>query len=173
MNALDPGTPDRARPRPPESKIFTRESLLAKLRERRPETVVFTNGCFDLLHRGHTEYLSAARALGDLLVVGLNTDASVGRLKGRGRPVTTEQDRALVLASLECVDAVTLFTEDTPLELVRALVPDVLVKGGDYAADDIVGADVVRAAGGRVVVLPFVGGRSTSDLIRRIRELAP
>jgi D-beta-D-heptose 7-phosphate kinase/D-beta-D-heptose 1-phosphate adenosyltransferase len=134
---------------------------------------VFTNGCFDLLHRGHTDYLVAARALGDLLIVGLNTDDSVRRLKGEGRPVTAGDDRARVLAALECVDAVTLFDEDTPLDLVTALVPDILVKGGDYEADDIVGADVVRTAGGRVVVLPFVAGRSTSDLIRRIREQAP
>ncbi len=160
-------------PRSPESKIFSRDALRGRLRRDRPATVVFTNGCFDLLHRGHTEYLFAARALGDLLVVGLNTDASVRRLKGEGRPVTPQEDRARVLAALECVDAVTLFDEETPLDLISALAPDVLVKGGDYRADDIVGADVVRAAGGRVVVLPFSAGHSTSDLIRRIREPVP
>lgn len=162
-----------AGPRGPESKIFARDALRERLRQHRPAAVVFTNGCFDLLHRGHTDYLAAARALGDLLIVGLNTDASVRRLKGEGRPVTPQEDRARVLAALECVDAVTLFDEDTPLDLIIALAPDVLVKGGDYRADDIVGAEVVRAGGGRVVVLPFSAGRSTSDLIRRIREPAP
>jgi rfaE bifunctional protein nucleotidyltransferase chain/domain len=167
------GEPASCAPRAPESKIFSRETLLARLGRPRAGTLVFTNGCFDLVHRGHTEYLAKARALGDRLVVGLNTDASVRRLKGSGRPVMPEEDRARVLASLECVDAVSLFAEDTPLELIRLLLPDVLVKGGDYDADAIVGADVVRAAGGRVVVLPFVAGRSTSDLIGRIQGLAP
>jgi len=164
----------RPGPRPPGSKIFTLDALRDRLGRDRPSTVVFTNGCFDLLHRGHTEYLAAARALGDFLVVGLNTDASVRRLdKGHGRPVTPQEDRAFIIAALECVDAVTLFDEDTPLDLVTALAPDILVKGGDYLEDEIVGADVVRARGGRVVVLPFVTGRSTTDLIRRIREPVP
>jgi D-beta-D-heptose 7-phosphate kinase/D-beta-D-heptose 1-phosphate adenosyltransferase len=169
-----PDPTGRPGPRSPESKIFTRDALRERLRRERPATVIFTNGCFDLLHRGHTDYLAAARELGDFLIVGLNTDDSVRRLdKGAGRPVTPEEDRARVLAALECVDVVTLFDEDTPLALIEALEPDVLVKGGDYREADIVGGDVVRAAGGRVVVLPYVAGRSTSELIRRIREPAP
>ena len=163
----------RPDPRAPESKILDRSTLVHRLAPPRDRAVVFTNGCFDLLHRGHTDYLAAARALGDFLVVGLNTDASVRRLKGPGRPIIPEGDRARILAALECVDAVTLFDEDTPAALITALVPDILVKGGDYEAETIAGADVVRAAGGRVVVLPFVAGRSTSELIRRIREQAP
>jgi D-beta-D-heptose 7-phosphate kinase/D-beta-D-heptose 1-phosphate adenosyltransferase len=132
--------------------------------------VVFTNGCFDLLHRGHVSYLNAARELGDVLVVGVNTDSSVRRLaKGAGRPLVQEKDRAYVLASLACVDAVTLFDEDTPLALVSALLPDVLVKGGDYAAGDVVGRREVEAAGGRVELIPFVEGYSTTALIQRIR----
>ncbi len=132
--------------------------------------MVFTNGCFDLLHRGHVAYLNAARALGDALVVGVNTDASVRRLAKQGnRPVVGQDDRAYVLAALECVDAVTLFDEDTPLELITALLPDVLVKGGDYAAASVVGREVVEAAGGELVLIPFVEGYSTTGLVNRIR----
>ena len=132
--------------------------------------VVFTNGCFDLLHPGHVAYLEEARALGDALIVGLNTDASVARLrKGPGRPVTPESDRARVLAALTCVDRVVLFDEDTPLALITAFAPDILVKGGDYRIHDIVGRDVVEARGGKVLVLPFLPGYSTSALINRIR----
>ena len=155
--------------RHPSDKILTREQLLARYGRPRPERVVFTNGCFDLLHRGHVEYLFAARALGDCLVVGLNTDASVRRLKGPDRPIVGETDRATVIAALECVDAVTLFDEDTPRELIAALLPDVLVKGGDYTLDGIVGRAQVEAAGGEVRVLPFVQGRSTTSLIDLIR----
>ena len=129
--------------------------------------VVFTNGCFDLLHAGHVRYLNAARSLGDRLVVGLNGDASVARLKGAGRPVTPEAERAEVLAALAAVDAVTLFREDTPLALVEALSPDVLVKGGDWAPESIVGREHVLAAGGRVITIPLVEGRSTTTLLRR------
>ena len=132
---------------------------------------VFTNGCFDLLHPGHVAYLEQARSLGDALVVGVNTDASVKRLhKSPGRPVTPEGDRARVLAALACVDRVVLFTEDTPLKLISALKPDVLVKGGDYQLDEIVGREVVLARGGRVIALPFVPGYSTSALLQRIRS---
>ena len=131
--------------------------------------MVFTNGCFDILHRGHVEYLYAARELGDALVVGVNTDDSVRRLKGPSRPVVPLEDRLYVLAGLGCVDAVTPFAEDTPRELIAALLPDVLVKGGDYDADEVVGAREVRDAGGKVVILPFVEGRSTTGLIRRLR----
>ena len=132
--------------------------------------MVFTNGCFELLHRGHVEYLAQARALGHVLVVGLNSDASARRLRGAGRPLVAEADRAAVLTGLRSVDAVTLFDEDTPLELIRALLPDVLVKGGDYDLDDIVGREVVEKAGGDVRVLPFVEGYSTTDILDRLKE---
>jgi D-glycero-beta-D-manno-heptose 1-phosphate adenylyltransferase len=132
---------------------------------------VFTNGCFDLLHVGHVRYLEAARSLGDGLIVGLNTDASVKRLeKGPGRPLNPEGDRARVLAALACVDRVVLFGEDTPLALITLLTPDILVKGGDYRLDEIVGREVVLARGGRVVALPFVPGYSTTGLIERLRS---
>ena len=154
----------------PDSKILTRDDLLHRHGRPRSHRVVFTNGCFDLLHRGHVSYLNAARALGDALVVGLNTDASVRRLgKDASRPLVGEGDRAYVLAALACVDAVTLFDEDTPLSLIGALLPDVLVKGGDYAADDVVGRREVEAAGGRVELVPFVEGYSTTVLVQRIR----
>jgi len=134
------------------------------------QKVVFTNGCFDLLHPGHVRYLEQARSLGDGLIVGVNTDASARRLsKGAGRPVTPEGDRARVVAALSCVDKVVLFGEDTPLELITALQPDVLVKGGDYALHEIVGREVVLARGGRVLALPLVPGYATTTLIQRIR----
>jgi len=134
------------------------------------QKVVFTNGCFDLLHPGHVAYLEQARSLGDGLIVGVNTDASVRRLlKGAGRPVTKEGDRARVLAALACVDKVVLFGEDTPLELITALQPDILVKGGDYALHEIVGREVVENRGGRVLTLPLVPGHATTTLIQRIR----
>lgn len=158
-------------PPPPESKILALDDAVARFgRPRAEETVVFTNGCFDILHRGHVEYLHAARSLGDLLVVGLNTDDSVRRLKGAARPLNTQDDRAIVLAGLAAVDAVILFDDDTPLTLITGLLPDILVKGGDYAADDVVGAPEVRAAGGRVVIAPLVPGRSTSSLLDRIAQ---
>jgi rfaE bifunctional protein nucleotidyltransferase chain/domain len=132
--------------------------------------VVFTNGCFDLLHPGHVRYLAAARALGDVLVVGLNDDASVRRLKGRGRPVLGLAERAEVLAGLAAVDHIVVFAEDTPLAVVRALRPDVLVKGADWTEENIVGRDDVLAHGGRVERIPLVAGASTSEIIRRIRN---
>jgi len=135
--------------------------------------IVFTNGCFDLLHPGHVDYLERARALGDALIVGLNDDDSVRRLKGDARPVNPLPDRARMLAALRCVDMVTSFSEDTPLTLIRALRPDVLVKGGDYAPEHIVGADDMRARGGEVVVMPYLPGYSTTALIERIRRLHP
>jgi rfaE bifunctional protein nucleotidyltransferase chain/domain len=131
---------------------------------------VFTNGVFDVLHAGHVALLEAARAAGAALVVGVNADASVRRLgKGADRPLVGETDRTRVLAALACVDCVVLFAEDTPLELIRALRPDVLVKGADYARDQIVGADDVEGWGGRVVRVPLVPGKSTTDLVRRLR----
>lgn len=134
------------------------------------DAIVFTNGCFDLMHPGHLRYLAAARALGKRLVVGLNSDASVTRLKGPDRPIMDEQARALLLASLLFVDLVVLFDEDTPLALITELQPDVLAKGGDYAIADIVGAPEVQQRGGQVVVLPFVEGYSTSSIEARIRK---
>jgi rfaE bifunctional protein nucleotidyltransferase chain/domain len=155
----------------PAAKIVTRDELLARLGRPRDARVVFTNGVFDVLHRGHVEYLTAARALGDLLVVGLNTDASVRRLgKGGDRPVNPQDDRAYVLAGLAAVDCVVEFDEDTPRALIAALLPDVLVKGGDYTRDTIVGADEVEAAGGRVEVIPLVPGRSTTSILQLVRQ---
>ncbi|HJR64139.1 MAG TPA: D-glycero-beta-D-manno-heptose 1-phosphate adenylyltransferase [Gemmatimonadaceae bacterium] len=130
---------------------------------------MFTNGVFDLLHRGHVDILAAARALGDALVVGVNTDASVRRLKGPGRPVRSERERAVVLAALESVDAVVLFDQDTPLELIRALRPNVLVKGGDYTPDAVVGREDVERAGGKVVIIALTPGHSTTATIERLR----
>lgn len=135
-----------------------------------PGRLVFTNGVFDLLHPGHVDVLTGARREGDHLVVGLNADASVRRLKGPERPVRGEAERAYVLAALACVDAVVVFEQDTPLELVRVLQPDVIVKGGDYSPDTIVGADVVRARGGRVVVVPLTPGQSTTSIIEKLRR---
>jgi D-beta-D-heptose 7-phosphate kinase/D-beta-D-heptose 1-phosphate adenosyltransferase len=151
-------------------KILSREALRQRRAEWRAQgkRVVFTNGCFDLLHPGHLRTLEGARALGDVLVVGLNSDASVLGLKGNGRPLMPERERAEILAALECVDAVTIFDEPTPLELIRALIPDVLAKGGDWGPEEIVGRAEVEAAGGRVVALPYEPGYSTSALIERI-----
>lgn len=153
-----------------KSKIVTAETLCEALAGRRGERVVFTNGCFDLVHRGHVDYLSRSRDLGDLLVVGLNSDVSVRRLKGPQRPIVDEESRALLLAAFEFVDFVTFFDEDTPLELIRKVQPDVLVKGGDYDPMTIVGGDVVRAKGGEVVVLDFVEGFSTTSIVKRLTE---
>jgi rfaE bifunctional protein nucleotidyltransferase chain/domain len=132
-------------------------------------TVVFTNGVFDLLHPGHLDVLFAARQQGDALIVGINSDASVRRLKGETRPVRSERERALVLAALRMVDAVVVFEQDTPLELIRALEPNVLVKGGDYTEATVVGAEDVRARGGRVVIVPLTPGHSTTAIVEKLR----
>jgi D-beta-D-heptose 7-phosphate kinase/D-beta-D-heptose 1-phosphate adenosyltransferase len=152
-------------------KIVGREALVAAVRglQRAGKKVVFTNGCFDLLHVGHVRYLQEARALGDALVVGVNSDASVRGLKGPGRPLTPARDRAEVLAALACVDYVTVFPGATPQRLIAAVQPDVLVKGGDWPVEKIVGREVVEARGGRVLSIPFVKGRSTTATIERIR----
>lgn len=149
-------------------------TLLGRLESRRRagERIVLTNGCFDILHRGHITYLSAAKALGDVLVVGLNTDAGVRRLKGAGRPINQLEDRAAVLAALSSVDHVIAFDEDTPIELVRAVRPHVFVKGGDYTLDRLPEAEVVRAQGGEIRILPYVRDRSTTSVIERVRERA-
>ena len=154
----------------PQSKILPRAELLQVCGRPRSYTLVFTNGVFDVLHRGHVEYLHAARQLGDALVVALNSDASARRLgKGADRPVNAEEDRAIVMASLAAVDYVSFFDEETPLSIVSQLLPDVLVKGGDYSPDTIVGRSEVENAGGRVVVIPFVAGHSTTDTLRKLR----
>jgi D-beta-D-heptose 7-phosphate kinase/D-beta-D-heptose 1-phosphate adenosyltransferase len=141
-------------------------------REARAGRVVFTNGVFDLLHPGHIDVLVAARSHGDALIVGLNSDASVRRLKGPTRPVRSAAERAYVLAALEAVDAVVLFEQDTPLELVRCLRPSAIVKGGDYAADTVVGAEEVRAEGGDVIIVPLTPGQSTTSIIEKLRANA-
>ena len=150
------------------------EAILRFGREKRNgRRIVFTNGCFDLLHPGHIGSLEQARALGDALVVGLNSDASVRQLKGAGRPVLPERERAEILAALECVDAVVIFDELTPREIIARLLPDVLVKGADWPGDQIVGREEVEAAGGRVVSIPVVPGYSTTEILRKIREGRP
>lgn len=140
----------------------------ASLRDK--QKIVFTNGCFDLLHIGHVRYLQEAKKLGDILVVGVNSDASVKRLKGPQRPIQNESDRAEILAALGCVDYSIIFEEDTPLELIKIVLPQVLVKGGDWKPESIVGSDVVMAAGGKVYSLTFVDGRSTTQIINKIEQ---
>jgi D-beta-D-heptose 7-phosphate kinase/D-beta-D-heptose 1-phosphate adenosyltransferase len=151
-------------------KTLSRDALARFRARNRKKIIVFTNGCFDILHRGHVELLREAKGLGDILVVGLNSDASVRRLKGRGRPLVGEKDRAYVLAALEAVDRVVIFGEDTPLEAIRALEPDVLVKGAEYGREEIVGASIVEESGGRVKRVPMRKGFSTTSLIRKVRR---
>ncbi len=158
---------------PANPRILDRISLvrMANIWRLKSDRIVFTNGVFDILHRGHVEYLEEAAALGDRLIVGINSDSSVQRLgKGPDRPLNDQDSRALVLAALRCVDAIVIFEEDTPLEVIKAVTPDVLVKGGDWKADQIVGADVVKANGGEVRSLKLVDGFSTTELVRRIRH---
>lgn len=160
---------------PLNPEILTLEEAILRFgREKRNgRRIVFTNGCFDLLHPGHIGSLEQARALGDALMVGLNSDASVRELKGAGRPVLPEHERAEILSALESVDAVIIFDEPTPREVIARLLPDVLVKGGDWPGDQIVGREEVEAAGGRVVSIPVVPGYSTTAILRKIREGAP
>jgi len=152
--------------------VLTLEEIILRFgREKRNgKRVVFTNGCFDLLHPGHIESLETARTLGDVLIVGLNSDEGVRRLKGPGRPVYPAEERAEILASLECVDAVLIFDEPTPQRVIAALLPDVLVKGEDWPGNQIVGREEVEAAGGKVVRVEVVEGYSTSEILRKIRE---
>jgi D-glycero-beta-D-manno-heptose 1-phosphate adenylyltransferase len=154
------------------SAVLTLEETILRFgpQKRNGRRVVFTNGCFDLLHPGHIRSLEQARALGDVLIVGLNSDASVRQLKGEGRPVISERERAEILAALETVDAVVIFDDLTPREVIARLLPDVLVKGGDWPGDQIVGREEVEVAGGRVVSIPVVPGYSTSAILRKIRE---
>lgn len=156
-----------------QNKIMDKASLSRfchsqKVKGRR---IVFTNGCFDILHHGHIDLLAKAADEGEILIVGLNTDSSVKKLKGAKRPINNETDRALLLASLLCVDAICLFEEETPLELIKLLQPDVLVKGGDYTKDNIVGAIEVESSGGKVVIVPFVNGYSTTETLEQIKQL--
>ena len=157
---------------PLNSAILTLDEAILRFgREKRNgRRIVFTNGCFDLLHPGHIRSLELARGLGDVLIVGLNGDASVRQLKGPGRPVIAEGERAEILAALESVDAVVIFDDLTPREVISRLLPDVLVKGGDWAGEQIVGREEVEAAGGRVVSIPVVPGYSTTAILRKIRE---
>ncbi len=150
--------------------VVSRDGLVRLRQQMKGEgrTVVFTNGCFDIVHRGHVEYLQKAKALGDVLIVALNTDASVKRIKGPERPIVPQDDRAVVVAALRCVDYVCLFDEDTPYELLKAIEPDVLVKGADWPPDAIVGKNIVEAAGGKVATIEFVPNRSTTDMIQTI-----
>jgi rfaE bifunctional protein nucleotidyltransferase chain/domain len=156
-----------------KSKIYSREMLVRQMAIWRMKDykVVFTNGCFDILHPGHIDYLSKAADLGDALIIGVNSDASVKKLnKGANRPIQNENDRALILSSLQFVEALIIFEEDTPYELIKALQPDVLVKGGDWKEADIVGADIVKAKGGVVTTISFVEGYSTTYIENKIKK---
>lgn len=156
-----------------ETKIQTKETLpdLLGVWKSQKKKIVFTNGCFDLLHRGHIEYLSKAADLGDVLFIGVNTDASVRKLKGNNRPLQDENSRLLILGALQFVDALVLFDEETPLELIRLVQPDVLVKGADYDPEDIVGYDIVKAKGGEIKTIEFLQGYSTSAIEQKIKRL--
>ncbi|MEI6757514.1 MAG: D-glycero-beta-D-manno-heptose 1-phosphate adenylyltransferase [Chlorobium sp.] len=154
-------------------KLLSKSAVLEQVRawQASGKKVVFSNGCFDILHAGHVEYLAAAKQLGDVLLIGLNSDASVRRLKGPERPVCGESDRAALLSALQAVDAVTLFDEDTPEELINSLLPDILVKGSDWAVEQIAGARAVLEHGGKVLTLPLLEGRSTTGIIEKILQL--
>ncbi|MDD2635533.1 MAG: D-glycero-beta-D-manno-heptose 1-phosphate adenylyltransferase [Bacteroidales bacterium] len=152
------------------NKIVKRNEITAWVLDwkKNKNSIVFTNGCFDILHYGHIDYLAKARDLGDKLIVGLNSDASVKRLKGETRPINNQIARANVMASLLFVDAVVIFEDDTPEDLIKSVFPDILVKGGDYAYKDVVGADFVSACGGLVEIIPFVEGYSSSDILKNL-----
>jgi rfaE bifunctional protein nucleotidyltransferase chain/domain len=154
------------------SKIFTWETLKSQIAEwqKQGKKIVFSNGCFDLVHKGHIDYLNRAADLGDVLVMGLNTDASVSKLKGPHRPIQDEQSRLTIIAALQCVSAVVLFDEETPYELIKLVQPDVLVKGSDYKPENIVGYDIVIAKGGQVKTIDYLPGFSTSGIEKRIKE---
>ena len=150
------------------TKLKNRDELNIILDDFRKnkKIIVFTNGCFDILHRGHVEYLQKARELGDLLILGLNSDSSVKRLKGNGRPINNEIDRAIVLSALECITYISIFDEDTPLELIKIVKPDILVKGGDYKIEDVVGREYSK----ETVLIDFVDGYSTTNIIKKINN---
>jgi len=154
-------------------KIKSRREIvrLVKSLKDKGKTIVFTNGCFDILHKGHIFYLKKAKDYGDVLVVGLNTDSSIRKIKGDSRPINNQRDRAYVLAAVEYVDFITFFSQTTPLNLIKEIKPDVLVKGGDWKAEEIVGGSFVRRYGGKVISLPYIGNYSTSKLICRIKRI--
>lgn len=156
-----------------QKKILNNQTLIQVLKNwnYQKSKIVFTNGCFDLIHRGHIDYLSKAADLGDVLIIGVNTDESVAKLKGKNRPIIDEYSRALVLASMSFVTAVVLFNEDTPYELISTIQPDVLVKGADYRVEDIVGSDIVLSKGGKVVTLEYLPGFSTTAIEKKIKGL--
>ena len=153
-------------------RIIESENIKKELSglKKKSKKIVFTNGCFDIIHAGHISYLNEAKALGDILIVGLNSDESVRRLKGADRPVVNERDRAYVLANLKPVDYVVMFDEDTPYELIKKIKPDVLVKGADYKGKSIAGSDIVKSSGGETVLINFIEGKSTSEIIKKIKS---
>ena len=155
-----------------DHKIITLEEIGSKVRSWRKESrkLVFTNGCFDILHSGHVRYLQTAAGFGDILVLGLNSDSSVRKLKGPSRPITTQADRAYLLSAIEAIDCIVIFDEETPARLIQSVGPDVLVKGGDYLPEDIVGYDTVTESGGYVKIVPYVEGKSTSGIVNSILE---
>ena len=155
-----------------QHKIFSLSDLKNQVNawKQAGENVVFTNGCFDIIHRGHIEVLAQTADLGDKLIIGLNSDTSIQKLKGENRPIIDEQARSILLAALSFVDAVILFPEDTPINLISALLPDVLAKGGDYEIDNIVGHEIVQYNGGKVILVPFVDGFSSTTIIDKIKN---
>ncbi len=154
-------------------KLFSLNKLLPIIEreKKRKKKIVFTNGCFDLLHIGHIRYLKKAKTLGDILILGLNTDSSVQKLKGNSRPILPEKERAEILEALEMIDYIVFFKEDTPFNLISKIKPDILVKGADYKGKEVVGRDVVEENGGKVVLIQFEKGKSTSQLINKIRNI--
>lgn len=156
-----------------KKKIVSLQRLRGSLKNinKKNKTIVFTNGCFDIIHAGHVRYLNKAKSLGDVLIVGLNSDASVKLIKGDKRPIVPQEERAEVLSGLEAVDYVVIFHEQTPIKLIKTVLPDILVKGADWASQEIVGADIVRAKGGRVARIKLAQGKSTTNIIKKILEL--
>lgn len=151
-------------------KIKSRPELAHIIRQQKKEgrKIVFTNGCFDIIHPGHLSYLATAKALGDILVIGVNSDESVKRLKGNNRPILNQNERTLILSYMEMIDYLCIFDEDTPYELIKAIEPDILVKGGDWAVENIVGKDILEAYGGKVISIPYLEGASTTNIVERI-----
>ena len=155
-----------------ENKIFSLRELKSKICfwKKNGEKIVFTNGCFDLIHKGHVEVLANIADLGDKLIIGLNSDSSIQRLKGENRPIIDENSRAMLLASLQFIDAIVLFSEDTPQKLIETIVPDILAKGGDYKVEEIVGHEVVLQNRGEVILVPFIDGFSTTNIVDKIKQ---
>ncbi|MCX7770276.1 MAG: D-glycero-beta-D-manno-heptose 1-phosphate adenylyltransferase [Proteobacteria bacterium] len=156
-----------------EEKIKDRKeiTIIADRLSEKGKIIVFTNGCFDIIHSGHIKYLYEAKKLGDILIIGLNSDSSIKKIKGEKRPIVNEQERAYVLSALEMVDFIVIFDEETPYELIKAVKPHVLVKGGDWDIEKIVGKDIVESYGGRVLNIPFVEGKSTTNIIERVLDV--